>query len=277
MCVFFGDLVFPEAAAVAMLIKAQSVALSAPFLDLHAGHVSPSSVGSDSPFLGKATLKDICYIARKCGHPLTQDQYAVAKYVVGFKSGFCGLSGPGGCGKTIILASCILSCMKYLQKNEKIAFLSPKNDMKFAAVDYLRRLLSRLQPNADLFQIAGFGRSSADLGSESSYILDAEAERQMRLALKKFTDSMEESIAELANNAGGTVPESDSWCEYKALAGRVLALRAEYVVARGSSLQQMFHKAKVFCGTFDSFNTTFLRRNRIYIYIYMGHFHFFAV
>ena len=116
LCVFFGDLVFPEAAAVAMLIKAQSVALSAPFLDLHAGHVSPSIVDSDSPFLGKVTLKDICYVANQCGHPLTQDQYAVAKYVVGFKSGFCGLSGPGGCGKTIILASCILSRMKYLRK-----------------------------------------------------------------------------------------------------------------------------------------------------------------
>ena len=221
-----------------MLIKAQSFELSAPFLDLHRGHVSSSR--SNSPFLGRATLKEVYDVAKQCGYPLTHDQYALAKYVVDFKSGFCGLSAPGGCGKSIILDSCITAYMQHLRGKEKIAFLFPKNDMKFAAVDYLRRLLSRLDPNADVFQIAGFGRSSADLSSESSYILDAEAEQQMRLALKNFTDSMEESIAELANNAGGTVPESDLRLKYKALAGRVLATRAEYVVARGSALQKMF-------------------------------------
>ena len=260
LCVFFGDLVVPEAAAVAMLIKAQKVELSAPFLDLHAGHVIPDR--ADSWFLGEVTVEDICAVAHASGFPLTKDQYNIAKTVVGFEYGLCCINGPGGCGKTILLASCILSRMKYLRGNQKIAFLFPKNDMKFAAVRYLRRCLTQMQPDANVFQIASFGKSSSDFNSESSEILDFEAERHMRVALKVYIDEMEEAIAELDKNAGGTVLGSQSWLEYKALAGKVLTLKAQYLIARGSLLQKMFREVKVFCGTFDSFNTTSVGRNQ---------------
>ena len=71
MCVF-GNLVDPEAAAVAMLIKAQWVELSAPFLDLHAGHVTPYRADCDVPFLENVTLKELCDTAKECSYPLTK-------------------------------------------------------------------------------------------------------------------------------------------------------------------------------------------------------------
>ena len=58
---FFGDLVVPESAAVAMLMKAQGVmTLSAPFLDLHKGHaISDSQYQSD--FLGNVTFVEMSW------------------------------------------------------------------------------------------------------------------------------------------------------------------------------------------------------------------------
>ena len=49
---------------------------------------------------------------------------------------------------------------------------------------------------------------------------------------------------------------SEPWFKHKALAGEVLTLRAQYLLPRGSWLQQLLRKAKAFCGTVDSFNTT---------------------
>ena len=162
LCVFFGELMLPEASTVSMLIKAQQRNfLSGPFLDLHSGHVEPSVREPDSYFLGKTTLEEISQVAKACGYPFTRDQHKLAKYVLGFGSGFCGLSGPGGCGKSIILASCILARMRHLRGNQRIAYLFPKNDMKFAAVELLRKLLLRLDKDASVFQIAGFGKSKS--------------------------------------------------------------------------------------------------------------------
>ena len=53
--VFFGDLVVPGSAAVAMLMKTQgALTLSAPFLDLHKGHAI-SDPDYSSGFLGNVT------------------------------------------------------------------------------------------------------------------------------------------------------------------------------------------------------------------------------
>ena len=133
--------------------------------------------------------------------------------------------------------------------------------MKFAAVALLRKLLHQYDEKADVFQIAGFGQSAADSTSESSYILDFEAEEQMRESLQKYTDNLKDIIAELT--AGNITYKDDNWDHYKWIAGELISKRAKFFVARGLKLQEMFKKAKVFCGTFDTFNSTFVGRYRI--------------